>query len=243
LWPWFSVRLEGGSHCQAQQLHSELTVCTVTEHLAAAPSPQRDELLATLTDTDVDALITACRADIRPAADAAFATLPPHLTGAPYATPQSPSSPRSPSTAPAASSTPRRRGHLCGTCVRTITGKPIPARGLALLVSATRLGDLGSRLDNGAVSLDVYRDDDRGHARWLSLWPGGYVLNIAATLNPRGRQSAHGQMLGHQDPRHRMRPRCTRQHHLRKPEPVQRHHRLGQDRDHLRISDLGLTAL
>jgi hypothetical protein len=29
-----------------------------------------------------DALITACRADIRPAADAAFATLPPHLTGA-----------------------------------------------------------------------------------------------------------------------------------------------------------------
>jgi hypothetical protein len=29
-----------------------------------------------------DALITACRADIRPAADAAFATLPPHLSGA-----------------------------------------------------------------------------------------------------------------------------------------------------------------
>jgi hypothetical protein len=34
------------------------------------------------------------------------------------------------------------------------------------------------------VSLDVYRDDDRGYARWLSLWPSGYVLNIAATWNP-----------------------------------------------------------
>ena len=61
----------------------------------------------------------------------------------------------------------------------------------------TRLGDRGSRLDNGAVSSDVYRDDDRGYARWLSLWPGGYVLNIAATLNPAGRQSAHGQLLEH----------------------------------------------
>lgn len=66
---------------QAQQLHTELTVRTVTEHLAAAHGPQRDELLATLTDTDVDALITAYRADIRPNVDAAFAALPPHLTG------------------------------------------------------------------------------------------------------------------------------------------------------------------
>ena len=29
-----------------------------------------------------------------------------------------------------------------------------------------------------------YRDDDRGYARWLTLWPRGYVLNIAANLNP-----------------------------------------------------------
>ncbi|TGD84612.1 hypothetical protein BayCH28_24740 [Mycolicibacterium sp. CH28] len=32
--------------------------------------------------------------------------------------------------------------------------------------------------------MDVYRDDDRGYARWLALWLSGYVLNIAATLNP-----------------------------------------------------------
>ncbi|MEU0498017.1 hypothetical protein [Mycobacterium sp. NPDC006124] len=67
---------------QHQQLHAQLTAHTVTEYLAAAPSPQRDELLANLTDTDVDALITARRTNIRPDVDAALAALPAYLTGA-----------------------------------------------------------------------------------------------------------------------------------------------------------------
>nr|WP_099020927.1 hypothetical protein [Mycolicibacterium palauense] len=67
---------------QHQQLHTQLAARTVTEHLAAPPSPHRDELLANLIDTDIDALIATRRADIRPDVDAAFAALPAHLTGA-----------------------------------------------------------------------------------------------------------------------------------------------------------------
>jgi hypothetical protein len=53
-------------------------------------------------------------------ADAAFATLSPHLTGAVRDTTIVEHA-EIPIHSPAASST-RRRGHLCGTCVRTITG-------------------------------------------------------------------------------------------------------------------------
>lgn len=63
---------------QKQHLHTQLAV----QALDTAPGPQRDELLANLTDTDVDALIAARAAAIRPAVDAAFEALPPHLSGA-----------------------------------------------------------------------------------------------------------------------------------------------------------------
>ena len=34
------------------------------------------------------------------------------------------------------------------------------------------------------MSVDVFRDDDRGYAAWLAVHAQGYVLNIQRSLNP-----------------------------------------------------------
>jgi hypothetical protein len=34
------------------------------------------------------------------------------------------------------------------------------------------------------VSVELFRDDDRGYADWLAANPQGYVLNIQRDLNP-----------------------------------------------------------
>ncbi|MGO8889662.1 MAG: hypothetical protein ACLP8X_30825 [Streptosporangiaceae bacterium] len=34
------------------------------------------------------------------------------------------------------------------------------------------------------MSVDQFRDDDRGYLAWTAAHPGGYVINIQRSLNP-----------------------------------------------------------